>query len=104
MTSPNDLIKMLSELINVIISYVKSQTLVPLKRLGRYLGLGIAGSIFIANGAILISIGILRFLQSLDAFDNKLSFLPYIILAIFDICIVGILFFVASRPALIKEK
>ena len=104
MASPNELIKLVSDLINTIISYVKGQTLVPLKRLGRYLGLGIAGSFFIANGMIFISLGILRYLQSLETFKTNLTFLPYIILCVFDIALVGILFFLASRPSLIKEK
>ena len=101
MKSPNDMIAMVSELINIIISYVKSQTLVPLKRLGRYLGLGIVGSLFMTNGAIFVSLGILRYLQTLD---SSLSFLPYVILAVVDICLLGIIFFVATRPTLIREK
>lgn len=104
MKSPSDLVNMISELFTLIIDYVKSQTLTPLKRLGRYLGFGIAGSIFMANGAIFISLGILRYLQTLSALDNNLSFLPYVILAVFDICIIGLLFFIASRPSLIKAK
>lgn len=104
MRSPSDLVTMVTELFTLIIDYVKSQTLTPLKRLGRYLGFGIAGSIFMANGAIFVSLGILRYLQTLDALDNNLSFLPYVILAVFDLCIVGLLFFVASRPSLVKAK
>lgn len=104
MTSPTELVNMISELFTLIVDYVKSQTLTPLKRLGRYLGFGIAGSIFMANGAIFMSLGILRYLQTLSALDNNLSFLPYVILAIFDLCVVGLLFFVASRPSLIKAK
>ena len=104
MKSPNDMIAMVSELINIIISYVKSQTLVPLKRLGRYLGLGIVGSLFMTNGAIFVSLGILRYLQTLDVFDSSLSFLPYVILAVVDICLLGIIFFVATSPTLIREK
>ena len=104
MTNPNELVTLISDLINTIISYVKSQTLVPLKRLGRYLAFGALGSFFIANGFILVSIGLLRYLQSLSVFDENLNFLPYIILSIFDLAIVGFLFFIASRPTLIKEK
>lgn len=95
---------MVTELIDIIINYVKSQTIVPLKRLGRYVGLGIAGSVFIALGLLLVNLGFLRFLQTLSAFDDTFSFVPYFMVIIVDVALIGIFFAIISRKSLIPEK
>ena len=46
------------------VDYLKQETIEPLKGLGRFLYMGIAGSFFLAGGILLILIGILRLLQT----------------------------------------
>ncbi len=104
MTNENNIPKMTTELIELVIEYVKSQTLVPLKRLGKYLGFGIAGSVFMSLGLLLLNLGLLRLLQTLEPFEDTFSFVPYLILVIVNIAITGILFSVISRKTLIGEK
>ena len=58
-------------------AYAKQETVDPLKNLGRYLGFGVAGALAIAVGMLLLSLGVLRALQTVDWFDNSWSWAPY---------------------------
>jgi hypothetical protein len=102
--SVGDVSNHVQELIELIINYVKQQTLVPLKRLLRYLALGIAGAIFVAIGLFLLSLGFLRYLQTLSPFESTYSFAPYLIVSVTDIAVIGILFFFMTRSSLIKAR
>ncbi len=104
MTSVSDIQKMVKEPIDLIINYVKSQTLVPLKRLVRYLGFGIGGSIFMALGLFLVNLAFLRYLQTSSPFEGTFSFVPYLIVVVVDIAGIGILYAIASRKSMIEER
>lgn len=104
MASNRDLSKLAAELYELIKNYLLQQTLMPLKRLLRYLGLGITGSIFMSLGLLLGSIGFLRYLQTLSTFDNNLVFIPYLLVSVVDLAIIGILFTIMTRPNLIKNR
>ena len=56
------------------VDYVKQETFAPLKGLGRFLLWGIAGSVAIAIGLLLLLVGVLRLLQERDrhGVDGKL--------------------------------
>lgn len=104
MSSPNNVPKMVTELIELTIDYVKGQTVVPLKRLGRFLGFGLLGAVFVALGLFLLNLGFLRYLQTLSSFEDTYSFAPYLIVIVADIAIIGVLFTLISRKSLIGEK
>ncbi len=61
------------------VDYLKQETVEPLKGLGRFLYMGIAGSFCLAFGILLILIGVLRLLQTETgtALDRGLSWVPY---------------------------
>ena len=63
-------------------AYAKQETIDPLKNLGRYLGFGLAGSLFVSLGGALLSLGLLRLLQTVDAFDGSWSFVPYLLVLV----------------------
>lgn len=63
----------------MLVDYAKQETVEPLKRLGRYLGLGVAGSIFMFLGALFIGLGALRLAQTFFEGSSFLSTLPYLI-------------------------
>ncbi|MFN8015059.1 MAG: hypothetical protein U0R17_00420 [Acidimicrobiia bacterium] len=104
MSNVSDISKMITELIDLIINYVKQQTIMPLKRLGRYLAFGFIGSIFISFGLFMLSVGFLRYLQTLSPFESTYSFAPYLLVIVADAIVVAVFFAIASNPSLIKER
>lgn len=64
-----------------MIDYIKQETLTPLKGLGRFLFFGIAGSVMLCAGLVLLLAGLLRALQERTGgtFAHHLSWLPYVI-------------------------
>jgi hypothetical protein len=69
------------ELKDLVIAYVREQTLVPLKALLRYVGFGIAGAFLLGIGVLLLGVGMLRALQTEtgDTFTGDWSWAPYVI-------------------------
>ncbi len=67
------------ELRDLVVTYVRQETLVPLRQLGRYVAFGIAGSLLLGLGAVLLGVGVLRLLQTemADTFDGDWSWAPY---------------------------
>ncbi|TAN25098.1 MAG: hypothetical protein EPN30_05450 [Actinomycetota bacterium] len=80
-----------SEFIELLIAYVKQETLQPISRLGRYVLFGLAGSILIATGSVLLIVGFLRLLQSEtgSAFTGHLNWLPYVFSALLGLIVVA---------------
>ena len=77
------------ELRDLIVAYLKQETVVPLKQLGRYLAFGVAGSLLMGVGVILWSLGLLRLLQTQtgDTFAGDWSWVPYLI--VFAALVIG---------------
>lgn len=76
------------ELKDLVVAYAKQETVEPLKNLGRFIGFGIAGSMLLAMGLVLLVLAVLRALQTeLDGtFDGDWSFAPYLLTLV--ICVV----------------
>ncbi len=71
------------ELADLVVEYAKQETFGPLKSLGRFLAFGVAGSIALAIGSVLLALAVLRVLQEEtgSTFTGHLSWLPYCITA-----------------------
>ena len=91
----------LKEIQELLVGYAKQETIEPIKHLGRYLGWGIAGSLFMALGAIFLSLGVLRLLQSQtgSAFDGKsyASVVPYVITLVIAALFIAIIVLGVTR-------
>ena len=74
------------------VDYLKQETVEPLKGLGRFLYMGIAGSFFLAGGILLILIGILRLLQTEtgSALTGDWSWVPYAVVVLLGIGVIGV--------------
>ncbi len=92
------------ELQGLLVDYAKQETVDPLRSLGKFLGLGLAGAVLAGLGAIFLGLGTLRLLQSLitDA-GGSWSLIPYGVAILVLAAIIGI---VATllRSALKKVK
>jgi len=73
--------QLVTELKDLVVTYVKQQTLVPLQALGRYIGFGIAGSLLLGVGVVFLGMSCLRALQTQTdgTFDGNWSWVPYLI-------------------------
>ncbi|MGH8981261.1 MAG: hypothetical protein ACRDWE_09615 [Acidimicrobiales bacterium] len=70
-----------TDALQLVVDYVKQETLSPLKGLGRYLLFGIVGSLTLCAGLILLLIALLRALQTelATTFGGDLTWLPYVV-------------------------
>lgn len=77
-----------TELKDLVVAYAKQETVEPLKNLGRFIAFGVAGSVLVAIGVVLLVLAVLRALQTeLDTtFDGDWSFAPYFLTLI--VCVV----------------
>ncbi|MGH9090272.1 MAG: phage holin family protein [Acidimicrobiales bacterium] len=89
------------ETVQLVIDYVKQETLDPLKGLGRFLAFGIAGSLSLCVGVVLLLVAVLRLLQTeTGAFAGNLSWLPYLIVGVLAVVVIALAAWrVARGPA-----
>jgi len=71
----------LSDLKDLAVSYAKQETIDPLRGLGRFVGLGVAGSLLLGVGVSLLGLAGLRALQTEtgSTFTGNWSWAPYLI-------------------------
>jgi hypothetical protein len=74
------------------VDYLKQETIDPLRGLGRFLYMGIAGSVFLAFGILLVLIGILRLLQTEtgSALTGDMSWVPYAVVVLLGLIVIAV--------------
>lgn len=71
--------------------YLRQELVDPLRGAGRFVAVGLVGSFLLSCGLVLVALGVLRGLQSLDVFDSSgLDLLPYVITLVSVVVIVGV--------------
>jgi len=72
------------------VDYLKQETIEPLKGLGRFLYMGIAGSFCLAFGILLVLLGVLRLLQTEtgSALQGDWSWVPYAVVVVLGIGVI----------------
>ena len=98
---PESLPTLARELWALVVAYFKQETVEPVKALGRFVGFGVAGSLMLGVGIVLIVLGGLRALQTETDrhLTGHLSWLPYGIALVF--C--GLVAFLAIMRATRKK-
>jgi hypothetical protein len=71
---------LINELAGLVISYVKQETVVPIKSLGRFVAFGVAGAVLVAIGGGLLTLAAVRAVQSETGrhLAGNLTWVPYV--------------------------
>ena len=79
------------DFVQLVVDYAKQETLEPLKGLGRFLAFGVAGSVLLAAGGVLLLLAALRALQTEtgSTFGGNLNWLPYVITAALALVVIA---------------
>ena len=74
------------------VDYLKQEALTPLKGLGRFLAWGLAGSLALAIGLVLLLVGVLRLLQDETgtSLTGNWSWVPYFAVAVVGVAVAGV--------------
>jgi hypothetical protein len=88
--------QLVTDLRDLVVAYVKQETVGPLKSLGRWVGFGVAGSLLLGFGVVFLALGGLRVLQTEtdDTFSGDWSWVPYLIM-VFVLALGGVLVWIA---------
>lgn len=81
-----------SELVELVKAYAKQETVGPLKGLGRSVALGVAGSLVVSIGVVLLALAGLRALQTEtgSTFDGSWSWAPYLLTLLGVAVVIGL--------------
>ena len=83
---------LVSELRDLVVRYLRQETLEPIKDLGRFVLFGMVGSAVLVTGLTLLLIGLLRGLQEETGttFTGNLTWVPYGICALSGLTVAGL--------------
>lgn len=98
MSESNSTYGQVEELIDLVKSYVKQETVDPLRTLGKRFGLGVGAAVVFGMSAIFFSLGFLRIVERYLDFMSRgvLSAVPYVL----AVALLGVmLYLVWSRQA-----
>lgn len=81
----------IGELWRLVLSYLRQETVEPVKNLGRFVAFGVAGSLLLGLGVGLLVLATLRFFQTEtgSTFTGHLSWVPYIIMVVVSLVLAG---------------
>ena len=95
------------ETVQLLKDYVRQETLGPLKGAGRWIALGVVGSILIGGGTAFLALGTLRLIQSEwpSTFQGRwMSLLPYVCALMFCLFVAGMAVLRINKQPLNKEN
>lgn len=95
------------EVAQLSLAYVKQETKAPLRGIGRFLGFGLAAAVFLGTGAVLLTLSLLRGLQTALSYERiqrtpegvvrdrgplsgSLTWLPYLLTALGAMFLIGL--------------
>jgi hypothetical protein len=92
--------------VQLVIDYLKQEAAGPLQGVGRYFALGVAGSLAMSLGVVILLLGLLRFLQTETdtAFAGNLSWIPYLIVTVVAVGIVALCVWRISRGPAARRR
>jgi hypothetical protein len=81
----------ITELWELVVAYAKQETVEPVRNLGRFVAFGLAGSLVLGLGLVLLVLAALRVLQTETGshLQHHWSWLPYAIMFVVCLAIAG---------------
>jgi hypothetical protein len=72
-------VALLRELAGLVVAYLRQETVVPIKALGRFVAFGVAGAVLLAVGGVLATLTSVRVIQTETGshLHGDLTWLPY---------------------------
>lgn len=85
--------------VQLVIDYVRQETLDPVKGVGKFLLFGLIGSLALCVGFVLLLVGLLRALQAETGtrFGGHLSWLPYAMVGFVALVAMGLMAWLVTR-------
>ncbi len=81
----------------LLVDYAKQETIDPLKSLGKFIGLGMAGALMVFLGVFFLGMGVLRLMQTVMDGNHIGSTVPYLVSIVALGLAMGIIFSLYSR-------
>ena len=78
------------DVVDLVRAYVRQQTVTPLRGVGRWVAFGLFGGILLVIGLVFLAMGALRGMQGIAVFEGGLSFVPYFVVLVGSIVLIGI--------------
>jgi len=80
------------DVIDLVKTYVRQETVGPLKGIGRKIGLGLAGALLLGIGLLFLALGLLRLIQTKvpRLSEGTMSLLSYLIVIVFCVLVTGL--------------
>ncbi len=103
----DDLVGQIPQTVQLLKDYVRQETLGPLKGAGRWIGLGVIGSILIGGGTAFLALGALRLIQSEwpSTFQGRwMGLVPYGSALMFCLFVAAMALLRINKQPLNKEK
>lgn len=81
-----------TDVLRLVVAYLKQETLGPLKGVARFVAFGMAGSVALAAGTVLLLLAVLRVLQDETGgtFAGSRSWLPYLVVVVLALALLGL--------------
>jgi hypothetical protein len=90
----------LRELRDLVVAYIKQETIEPLKGLGRYIAFGLLGALLMGTGIVFVEIGVLRLLEGPADdrhFTGNWSWAPYAIVVAGSLATAAIAWYIGGK-------
>ena len=79
-----------SEVVDLVRAYIRQQTVAPLRGVGRWVAFGLLGGTLLVIGLVFLALGLLRGLQTVEILEGVWSFVPYFLVLIAGIIVMGL--------------
>lgn len=91
-----------ADVLDLIKGYARQETIEPLQGMGRWVGMGLAGSVLLMLGGISLTLAMLRVLQEEtgSTFTGNLSWAPYLLTLAAALVVIGLLVWRITKRSL----